>query len=318
MKEKPTKLVFQVKPALDIADTLKFQVISDKVIQFTKEKAFAYLELETFQGERPVNERHVQFLYNAWSAGRFMWDHVILCACECNGKRYRINGQHTCWMRVNCDDTVFAKKGVGPKVREVVYQVEDEAQLRTLYSTFDQNKSRTPSHVFKALLSGTPQTQDLWPSTLSVLSAGLRHWLFESNWDKQMVTPNDLAALVSEKHEHLFKIVGLFFQKHYDGFMPVRRSSVIAALFCTFDSSSAKAPEFWEPVFDGLNLTEKTDPRYALRKFLETHSQSIRSKDTRVSQEETFRVCISAWNKWRLGHKVVGGLRATEKRVKAR
>lgn len=316
-----SKLIFTVRPAVDIAEQLKVKIASDKTINFSKEKAFQYLELDTFQGERSVNERHVQFLYNAWVGGRFMWDHVIIACCILGDKKYRVNGQHTCWMRVNLDEDYFIKKGEGPRVREVVYQVESEDQLRALYSTFDQNKQRSPSHIFRALLVGTPQTQDLWPSSLNKLGAGLKHWLYE--WkDRWMLTPNDVAALVSEKYEDLFKIVGLFAQSHDQDAVFMKRAGVIAAMFETFNKAGGKAPEFWDPIATGLNLNEKTDPRYALREYLGTHgntigsARSVTSKGT-TNAEDTYRICILSWNKWRKGDKQRGGLRTTDKRYKA-
>lgn len=317
-KDTKQKLVFKVKPALDIAEGLKAKVISDKVINFTKERAFAYLELDTFQGERPVNENHVQFLYNEWSGGRFMWGHVILCQGDLNGKRYRLNGQHTAWMRVNCDENVFVKKGEEPRVREVVYAVENEDQLRTLYSTFDRNKTRTPGHVFKALLAGTSYAQDVWTSMLPTMLGGMRLWQVEEK-DKLMVTANDMAALVSDRYEQLFRIVGIYWQQHYGDARWIKRSAVIAALFATFEAAGGKAPEFWDPVFNGLNLSDKSDPRYALRKFFETHKQSLKSSTALfASAEDSYRIAILAWNKWRSGQKTIASLRATDKRQKAR
>ncbi len=314
-KKQTDKLVVKVKPPLDLAEGLKCEIVSDKPIKFTAAKAFEYLELDTFHGERPVNERHVQFLYNAWSGGRFMWDHVILCCCDYDKKRYRINGQHTAWMRVNIKDSDLKTE---PEVREVVYSVASEEQLRILYSTFDQNKVRSPAHVFKALMSGTREAVDLWPSILTTLSAGLKLWLFER--DRALVSSNDLAKLASsDKYQPLFRIVGLYYQTHYDEALWIRRSAVVASLFATFEKSGGKAPEFWDPVFTGLNLADKTDARYALRNFLQTHKQSLKGKGVEItSAEDTYRVCILAWNKWRIGQKVSAGLRTTEDRQKPR
>lgn len=319
-KIKDKELVFQVRPAMDIAEALKVKVISDKIINFSKKNAFAYLELDTFQGERSVNERHVQFLYNAWVGGRFMWDHVIIACCVLKDRKFRINGQHTCWMRVNLPDDYFTKKGEEPQVREVVYQVENEENMRSLYSTFDQNKTRSPSHIFRALMAGTPQAQDIWPSTLNKLNAGLKLWLYEK--DKDLLTSNDVAQLVKDKHETLFRIVGLFQQSHDKDPVFIKRAGIVAAMFATFDRAGGKAPEFWDPVANGLGLNEKHDPRYALRDYLQTHGSSkgaasVARVGNFVSSEDTYRICIAAWNKWRKGEKQTRTYQTLEKRSKA-
>jgi hypothetical protein len=59
-------------------------------------------------------------------------------------------------MRANTPDDWFIRKSdKEPEVREMIYEVDTMEQLRALYSTFDQNKSRTPAHVFRALVVGT-------------------------------------------------------------------------------------------------------------------------------------------------------------------
>jgi hypothetical protein len=306
-----------VKQPANIADKLDAEIVSDRRINLTKDRAYKFLELKTFQGERQVNERHVQHLYNAWVSGRFMWEHVIIATCECEGTTYRLNGQHTCWVRVNIEND-----GVDANVREIVYRVKDQANLRALYSTFDQNKARTQQHIIRALLVGTPTTADIWPSVIGNLASGLRFYLYEK--ETQDVSTADVAELISGKYSDLFKQVGLFYQNHYDTYFPIRRKAVISAMFATFDAAPQKSQEFWGPVCDALGFIGKGDARWQLRKFLDSHHQSKASKGVRlgrttggyVSDEDHYRICIQAWNRWRKGEEVAV-LKPTDKRVKA-
>lgn len=299
----------KVKPASGIAEKLDYEIASDRRINLTREKAYAFLELATFQGERQVNERHVQALYNAFNAGRFMWEHVLIALCECEGKVYRINGQHTCWMRVNID------KDEEAPVREMVYKVKDEAALRAVYSTFDQNKQRTPGHVMKALLVGTPEVAEIWPSQIGQLAAGLKMHLYEGRGEN--ISVPDMAEIVSHESNDLFKQVGVFYQAQYDNYINIRRKACIAALFATFAAAPQKAYEFWTPICEQLGFTGKDDLRYKLRRFIDEHKMS-RSFSTgmMVCDEDLYRICINAWNKWRKGEAVTN-LRTTDKRVKA-
>jgi len=306
---KKTGPAVTVRPANMLAEALHYKVLSDRKINLTSAKAYEFLEMPTFNGERPVNERHVQVLYNAWASGRFIWDHVMLALCDCDGKRYRINGQHTCWMRVNIE------KEIDAQVREVLYKVDEESQMRAIYSTFDQNKTRTQGHIIKALTIGTPATTDLWSSAISKLGSGLKFWLYEK--EAWQIAPSGVAALIEDKFPELFKLVGLYWQSHYDENMFLRRNAVTAALFATFDAAPTKAAEFWNPVNNGLGMTDKEDPRYQLRRWLEDHCQSLKGRQAGksvVNAEETYRVCILAWNKWRKGEKAVGAFRMTDRR----
>lgn len=303
-----------VRPAPEIAERLDYDIVEDRQIKFTRDRAFAFLELATFQGERSVNERHVQFLFNQWSSGRFMWEHVLIATCEFKENLYRINGQHTCWMRVNLDEDYFVSLGSVPMVREIVYRVTSEEGLRGLYATFDQNKTRTPGHMLKALLIGKPSTSDLWTSMVPKLGQALKLWLFENPKDRQMVSASDVAAMVDDKYSGLFKIVGLFCQKHYQPeFSWMLRSPVVAAQLACFNVEPSTSAEFWEPVFSGLKLDVKSDPRYQLRKYLMTHRQTAGEMEI-ASAEDIYRVCILAYNKWRKGESCATGLRPTDKR----
>jgi hypothetical protein len=299
----------KVKPASGIADKLDYEIASDRRINLTREKAYAFLELETFQGERQVNERHVQALFNAYSAGRFMWEHVLIGLCECEGKVYRINGQHTCWMRVNIEKEIEAP------VREMVYKVKDEASLRAVYSTFDQNKQRTPGHIMKALLVGTQVADGIWPSLIGPLTSGLKMHLYER--ENTAVSVADMAEIVNFKFSDLFKQVGMFYQSHYDTYYNIRRKACIASLFATFAAAPQKAYEFWTPVCEQLGFTGKQDPRWQLRQFIDSHKMArSTSSGVFVCDEDLYRISINAWNKWRKNEPVTT-LRTTDKRVRA-
>lgn len=306
MKETPKKKLpaVTVEPALDIASKLKYRILSDKRIKLTRARAFEFLELDTFQGERQVNENHVQFLYNQWSSGRFMWEHVLIGVCKLKDKYYRINGQHTCWLRVNIEEGWFAKMGYVPEVREITYEVDKEEDLRGLYGTFDQNKVRSAGHIIRALLVGTPTTTDIWPSLITKLGQSMRLWLYEDKHTRNQVGASDVAEIVCDDHAEVFKVVGLFLQQHYDACSFARRAACVAAMFATFSANRAKAAEFWGPVFSGLNLATKSDPRFQLRNFMMTTRQSMEGKFRGISAEDAYRVCINNWNKWRHGEAV--------------
>lgn len=296
-----------VRPVLVNNSELKYIIINDTVVNFTKKRALEILELDTFKGERAVNEPHVQALYEAYRAGRFMWEHVIIGLCDLNGRLYRINGQHTCWMRLNVEDESI-------KVRQITYRVQNEKDLHDLYCTFDQGKSRSLSHVSRVLLESVVSSE-IWPSALNTFSGGLKFWVFDEDREYRRIRPQDMTTLIQNTYRDLFHKVGLFIQEHWDTDKACRRISVAGAMFATFDTAPQKAVEFWSPVFSGLNLESKTDPRYQLRRYLAEHGHGSGAKSA-VTQEDAYRVCISAWNKWRSGDQVVQGLRPTEKRLK--
>lgn len=307
MKKDKTQLAVKVKEHTLLANKLRAEVVTDKVILLTDEKAAEFLEMETFSGERQVSQKHVQYLYDQYSTGRFLWEQAHIAVAIMGGKKYRINGQHTCWMRMNISDKIE------PKVKETVYKVPDEENLRALYCSFDRNKARSSGHSLKALLVGHSCATDLWASTLGKLALGLRMWRFGDNEQATKMSPEDLATLVTEQYPQLFRTTGILFQEMFDTFPAVQRMGVIAALFATAQVQPNKVNDFWMPLASGLGLNEKTDARYVLRRWLDETARSS-SHDGGVSPEETYRVCINAWNKWRKGTPVTM-LKTTDERL---
>jgi len=302
----------------NFADPLKYKIVKDESSLFTREKAFEFLELATFQGERPVRERHVQFLYDEWSAGRFLWQNVMLASATHNGKVYRINGQHCCWMRVNIPMRYEPVKEA--VCREMQYQVENDDQMRSLYSAFDRNAPRSPGHIARVLLIDTQAGRDIPTSYLNKLSAGFKIY-FSDDWRRTqqqgILNPNELAGIINKSYAEHFNLVGRFLAIHYSETEFIKRASVLGAMFATFEKNIQKSDDFWSAISNGLGLTEKTDARYQLRRYLETHGHTIGSNIEKVGQEEMYCVCLNAWNHWRSGQ-AVEVLRTTNTRPKVR
>lgn len=313
--KKPINKVPVKQRSSSFADPLHYKVIKDETVNLTKERAYEFLEMTTFQGERAVSENHVQFLFDEWAGGRFIWHHIILACAELNGTRYRINGQHTCWMRIN----IPAKaEPVKADCREITYRVDTEDQLRTLYSTFDRNKTRSVGHVSKVLLMETPAGRDLPGHIIGKMVAGFKvYWCEDwSHMARDGMNTNEVIGLITKRYSDLFNVVGHFVRIHMEDHTFVRRSATIAAMLATFEKSVQAAGDFWTPVCEGIGLEEKTDPRYQLRQFLLTHNHNFTQRDSNVvSVEDAYRVAINAWNKWRRKESAQV-LRTTDKRNK--
>lgn len=311
----PKAIKVPVKQRLTaFTDPLKYKIESEEKINLTKARAFDFLEMKTFLGERPVREGHVQFLFDEWSAGRFLWHNVGLAAARLNGELYRINGQHTCWMRVNIPDKAEPIKA---ECVERIYVVEDETQLRNLYSAFDRGAPRTTGHVAKVMLIGTGAAREIPVSYLNKLVAGFRIF-FAEDWHRVNANPNDLTGMIEKNYAELFNIVGRFFQLHYEESISCRRAAVIGAMFSTFEKNIKGSDEFWGPVWSNVGHTSKSDPRWKLRVFIDSHSHSNigMGSEAKIGQEDLYRCCINTWNRWRKGEEMAV-VRTTDRRLKA-
>jgi hypothetical protein len=294
--EKSPKITVKQR-ASSFCPPLKYKVLSDEEINLTKEAAYKFLELTTFVGERAVRERHVQFLFDEWSANRFLWQNIIIASAKVAGRdeEYRINGQHTCWMRVHVPERY---EPLDCRVRVMCYQVADEEQLRTLYSVFDRGAPRTQGHIGQVILLGTKAGEGVPKRLFGLLVSG-----FKLFWDqagrRANLSMNDWCGLIENNYGTLFNVVGRWAGGHIDATRHMKRAAVVAAMFATFEKNVQASDEFWGRVADGINLPTKTDPRYQLRNYLLTHGHSIVSGLEKVSQEEVVCVCLNLWNHWR-------------------
>lgn len=303
------------------AESLKYRLVSDGMINLTRTKAFEILEYDSFSAERPVREGWVQYLYNEWLAGRFLWhqamvSHGIVMEAAPDGTKkphvYRLNGQHTCWMRVNIPKD---KEPSVCKVRQLVYECQDMDGLREIYAVIDRNAIRTNAHITKVLLADSAACAPIPMSYVNHLIAGMRLWLFEGAWDRKFKgNPQEMSAIIQNKYPDLFRIVGTFFAVKYTEWPHIRRSGIVAALFGTFHKTGGLAGEFWDKVCSGLQFESKEDPRYQLRMFCDNHGQAVAHGNT-VCAEDLYRVSINCFNKWRK-NEPVSVCRTTETRMK--
>ena len=88
----------------------------------------------------------------------------------------------------------------------------------------------------------------------------------------------------------------------------------------TFNKVVSKSVEFWTPIYDGLNLDSKNDPRYRLKEYLERTVSQCRTGRHDIgtlvkTQEDIYRACIACWNHWRRGEELSTTPGATSRRI---
>lgn len=295
---------------------IRYGVDFDKPIELTKEFAYKFLEMPEFVGERKVKPEHVEKLIseakrNCWLAENTK---IISCRCTWDGVMRRLNGQHTCWMRINMPDDWH------PHVRHLQYNADTWEDFRRLYTRIDTFYQRSATHTTNARLIGIDGL-DQYPNTLIRLMAqGMRQYLglscsLDSTLDAMVDGQKRLAVKVAE-YVHKAGINGSDKKTFH-----LRRSSTVGAMLATFDVAQADAIAFWDGVCTGLNITSERDPRHVLRNWL--IRAAIRSgalaTQIRVDREEMYRACIHCWNIWRKNEQISTiRISSLNKRVAAR
>lgn len=278
-----------------------------KVLNLTVEMATHFLELPEFAGDRPLNNGHVIFLTRQMKGGLFRWEQVSIITCKCMGREYRMNGQHTCWARLEIDKEVRIQNA---PVQHFVYEAKTEQDMRQLYATIDRNKARSNGNVVVSYLAGREEFIQFKKNMLKILAEGLAFWRWEKDGQRALHVADERAFLMLTEHYDLTTKVGNFLNaSKLSEARFMNRRPVVAAMFATFDKAPVIAEHFWSAIRDGNGMASKNDPRLKLRTYLMTSTiaaggkANSREVDT-VSSEEMFRTSIASWNAFREGHEL--------------
>lgn len=294
-----------MSPVSSLGGGLSYKTRGNRTENLTVERAYKYAELPEFSADRKLSNPHVLRLMTAMREGRFHWERADVTVCTLNGKEYRMNGNHTCWARIELGtaDPAFSKKYICP-VTVHRYEAETEDDMRRLYANIDRNKPRSKSNVIHSYLFDSEQFAGYSKPIISALSQGLSGfaWGFDSKECYKRHSTDEIAYLLkTEYYDLAIRVANCL--KLYPSSSHIKRGPVYAAMFATYNKHQADSDAFWEGVVTGANLTV-TDPRLKLRNALSSHSINAgrgggRIHNTTVSGEEMYRWCIYAWNAYR-------------------
>ncbi len=279
-----------------------YRVLAERKEPFTEKLAVKLLELDTFIGERPLRESHVQFLLQEAKRGRFLNNITNLASCVClwDGKERRLNGQHTCWMKTFMDDKQWA-----PPVTVLRFEAKTEDDFRALYASFDRGTPRSNANVVDSRLLGTTEFAHVSKRNLSSLASGLRIWL--SPPTVRSLSVDEIIDQMQTKHYKLVMQVAQFLETitPQSAAHLYRRAPVVGAMFATFDKAAADSVTFWTVVRDGG--ADQDHPAACLMKWLlrcAINSTDSTASGLKVGREEMYKCCVNAWNVYRRGDKL--------------
>ena len=283
-------------------------------ITFTKKEALRILEeVEEFPGDRSLKQSHVDELVKAMIRETFQWPLVDIITCTCDGKLYRMNGQHTAWARLELDESYDSVA----KVTLLEYEAKTIEDVRILYSSIDRGSPRTKNNVIHSYLAGKPEFQEIKGRVMAAIPSGFALWFWPTKNERRQYDGDEIALLLQTQFLDLTLTVGKFLGKfNHKDCKHIYRGPVIAAMFATFQKAPQIAAKFWEPIGDGVGFDNRNDPRLKLRTFLMEVSVGMGagalSDKKKVSQEYMLRCCLVAWRAHR-ENRTLQLLKATEK-----
>lgn len=278
-----------------------YKLVRKETINFTEEFALNLVDNDGANPsickvpfDRPVIQRHVEYLGNAMRQGTFLWESLIIALCRCNGKTYRLNGQHTAWARVYWKEAPH-----NLPVTVYHYNARTENDMRLLYANWDRAKTRTKGNVVCAYLFDNGQFTGISRHVLERVAQGFSFWLFGIDKNASRSGDSDAALMRREYLDLSLRVCEYYSSLQGPGSKHLQRAPVVAALFETFRKHQAEAIQFWDAVKSGADLN-LDDPRLKLRNHLMIHAVNAGrgggSYKKNVSGEDMYGWCIQAWN----------------------
>lgn len=267
-----------------------------EVKRCTKVLSKQFMEMEACPHDRNYRQSIASHIANELQKGTFRLANFASCYCKENGVTYRVNGKHT-------SNVLVGMNGSFPtdlKVLHEQYEADTLRDVASCYATFDPQKSaRRRSDIHAAFAASNPDLAEVPRSIIDACARGMAYSCWEDVYTNH--DAEEWAVLLLENPQFVMWVYLLLCGdakkvKH------LRRKSVIAGMFRTFQKNQKQSGEFWEMVRDESHPTN-THPTRKLSRHLLTHSS--RHRDVMSSDCDSWRGmyvrCIHAWNACRSG-----------------
>ena len=262
-----------------------YTLISQRSEKLSPKRCEELLRLNTFLGQRPMNQRIVLYYRDLMLSGAFCTAEIGIAVMP-DGARVLMNGQKTLQAAIQADKTLAAF------VEE--YACEADADLWHLFGAFDVHQSRTERHVMTAarglFASDVLRTINLdilasCGSALAMLGDGMK-----PIWSSRPLKKTDKADLIEKYEDDVLRVAQYGSEaKQY------LRVGTCMAIIVTFRKNAKKAQAFWDKVLYGADLTRGTAPHRLHRAI----NGDIHLKDSRpVDTKMLYRICITWWNSY--------------------
>jgi hypothetical protein len=266
-----------------------FKLVSSETKPLTPQLAEEFVNLTPSPTERSFDQARARMLREKAERGHliaFSW-----AKAHCGDKTYRMNGQHSSKVLVDLNGS-FPE---GLKVHLDTYKVDSNDDLAELFRQFDSRKSgRTPNDVAGAY-------QGLQGDLFEVARASAKLAVEGVNWWQKHVEGlpaekgDDVYSLFGHQDLHPFiKWVGEVFSIKTP---ELRRQTIVAAMYATFEKNEAEAKKFWLEVSRGGVEFEENHPTTVLDAFLKSLVEDKRKLELKPAN--LYQASIYAWNAYR-------------------
>jgi len=253
--------------------------------------------------ERMFDPARAKMLREKAEAGQliaFNW-----AIAKIDDKEYRVNGQHSSAVLTELNGQ-FPQ---GLKVHLDTYEVDNADGLALLFRQFDSRKSgRTPADVSGAYQGLYPALSDVNRGAAKLAVEGIA---WHDRYVEGLPAPkgDDIYTLFGKTALHpVIKWVGEVFSIKTP---ELRKQTIVAAMYGTFDKNEAEARKFWREVSRGGVEFEDNHPTTVLDSFFKALAEDKRKLDLKPAN--FYQASVYAWNAFREGKTIANVKHDTKK-----
>lgn len=268
-----------------------FQLVKSEVRDLTPRLTQEFCEMEASPTERELNPQRVKHLREKADAGLLVTFHWSVA--NFNGKRLRMNGQHSSTMLAGLDGN-FPK---GLKVHVDEYEVTDSGDLATLFRQFDDKKSSRSTNDVAGAYQGLHQELRDIPRTSAKLAVDGISWYQRAVEGDASRGGDDAYTRFGDQRVWPFiKWIGEIFSIKTP---ELKRPAVVGAMYATFISNEKISRTFWDKVARGGDEYNDMAPETVLDNWLKAATDKEKKEILKIKPAHFYQGCVYAWNAYR-------------------
>jgi len=256
---------------------------SCEIMMVTPDMALKLIEASFFDRQRRVTQSRVQYLSAEMKAGRFVPGTPVYFGMLPSGKALLLNGQHTLWAIVDCDELI--------ELCLITRQVADEDEAGALYAVFDIHRVRSfkdSIHAFEGEIPDNIRSRAV--SAIAIIEGRL---LFTQGSIKSRGQVVDNVKKYESAILLLRNMLSAGATSETRTF--ILRTPILAIVLVTLKEQPSAAVEFWGDFLkdDGL---KKGSPQRALLSYLRNVMQRQTPSSGSQHRQNYGYAAALAWN----------------------
>lgn len=239
------------------------KLVERKVFVLSLQHAREAQDAPSIPGERPRKNKRVEYLTELIDDSQFCRADFAYAKCKEDGKRYRVNGNHTSFVLCGCIDNADLPdfpEGIPLVVEE--WECDVTSELIDIFDSYDNPQSnrtagdRLGVHIAMHVEALDGCSRDVIAASLRGINMVLQT---SKNPDEPCKKQWDVGELLkSDEAIRFCHFIQPFKDDTWQGW---KDKGVCAAVFRNWRDSEDQAEEIWSECFDEQNDNENSDSR---------------------------------------------------------